>query len=259
MFRQHQSLPKEDTMRISVTMAAAMLAAAVPELVWATDDQHEDMSAEMMAEHGGGVFHMFRLELDAGTANGDTASSWDLDGWVGTDEDKLWIKSEGEVEKGGTEEAEVWALYSRNISTFWDVQGGIRYDFEPEPTAYLAVGFEGLAPYFFETGAHLFISDKGNLSARIRRENDLLITQRFVLQHYAEANLYLQDAIESETGSGLGEAEIGLQGRYEFTRKFAPYVDIRYGRKFGETSRIAESNGEDSGQLTTSVGVRLMF
>jgi hypothetical protein len=49
------------------------------------------------AEHGGAIFHMFRLEADAGSnTDGTPLQSWDLDGWIGTDENKLWIKSEGE-------------------------------------------------------------------------------------------------------------------------------------------------------------------
>lgn len=246
-------------MGIKRKLPALLLAISFPLQAAAESSGHDDMSAEMMAEHGGGIFHMMRLELDAGKAGGETVGSWDLDGWVGTDENKLWLKSEGEIEDGKAGEAEFWALYSRNISTFWDVQAGIRYDLEPESTAYLAVGFEGLAPYFFETEAHLFVSEHGNVSARLRQENDLLVTQQFILQPYLEANLFLQDAPESESGSGLGEAEIGLQARYEFSRRFAPYVDIRYGRKFGRTADIAQSEGEDPGALTSSVGVRLMF
>jgi uncharacterized protein involved in copper resistance len=51
--------------------------------------------------------------------------------------------------------AEFLALYSRNISTFWDAQAGIRYDTKPESTAYLTLGINGLAQQWFETEAHL--------------------------------------------------------------------------------------------------------
>ena len=53
----------------------------------------KDMSAEMQHEHGGGIFHMLRTETDIGAdTDGDTIASWDIDGWVGTDENKLWVK-----------------------------------------------------------------------------------------------------------------------------------------------------------------------
>ncbi len=219
----------------------------------------EDMAHDMQKEHGGQIFHMFRLEADTGTNRGESVHSWDLDGWIGTDENKLWLKSEGEHSEGELEEAELWALYSRNIATFWDAQAGIRYDFEPESTAYLTLGFNGLAQYYFETEAHLFVSEHGDVTARLRQENDLLLTQKLILQPYLEVNLSAQDVPEQEIGAGISDGKIGLQTRYEFTRKFAPYIDIHYGRKFGETRSIARDEGEDKDELVGAVGLRLMF
>lgn len=239
-------------MRIKIFITASMLMLSSPALA-------EEMVHDMAKEHGGGIFHMFRLETDYGGSKDGAVASWDLDGWMGTDENKLWLKSEGERSDGHLEDAEVWALYSRNISTFWDVQAGVRHDFQPTSTTYAVVGVNGLAPYFFETEAHLFISDEGDASARLREENDFLLTQKLILQPYAEINLYVQDVPENDIGAGFSSGEIGLQTRYEITRKFAPYVDVRYGRKFGETSSIAKSNGEDNDEFIGSVGLRLMF
>ncbi len=219
----------------------------------------EEITHDMAAEHGGGIFHMFRFEADYGGSSNGAVASWDLDGWVGGDDDKLWIKSEGERADGRLEQAEFWALYSRNIATFWDAQAGIRYDAKPESTAYLAFGFTGLAPYFFETEAHVFISDEGDLSLRLREENDFLLTQQLILQPYVEINLSAQDVPENDIGSGFTSGEIGLQTRYEFTRKFAPYLDLRYERKFGETASIAASDGEDKDNFIAAIGLRLMF
>jgi copper resistance protein B len=223
----------------------------------------EDMGAmtpeEMAQEHGGQIFHMLRLETETGVNRGDSFSSWDLDGWIGTDKDKLWLKSEGQYNGGKLEDAEMWALYSRNIATFWDAQIGIRYDFEPKPTSYLTLGFNGLAQYYFETEAHLFVSERGDVTARLRQENDVLITQKLISQPYAEINLSAQRVPEQDIGAGITDGKIGLQTRYEFTRKFAPYVDVHYGRRFGETASIAERIGEDKEELVGAVGLRLTF
>ena len=131
--------------------------------------------------------------------------------------------------------------------------------YAPLSTTYAVLGVEGLAPYFFETEAHLFISDEGDVSARIRQENDFLLTQKLILQPYIEANLYAQDVPELDIGAGLSDAEFGLQTRYEYTRGFAPYVDVRYERKFGETSSIAKSNGEENDAVIGSIGLKLLF
>jgi copper resistance protein B len=83
-----------------------------------------DMSHDMATEHGGQAFHMLRLETDYGAGPHGGIGTWDLDGWAGTDENKLWLKSEGEQTNHKLEDAEVWAMYSRNVSTFWDAQAG---------------------------------------------------------------------------------------------------------------------------------------
>ena len=235
--------------------ATAVLLLAVSSPAYAQDKNQHPADHQ----HGSETYHAFRLETDYGAGQDGPVASWDLDGWIGTDENKLWIKSEGENSDGTTEQAEFWALYSRNVAEFWDLQAGIRHDTQPHSTSYAVFGIEGLAPYFIETEAHLFISDEGDVSARLRREHDLLLTQRLILQPYGEINLSAQDVEEQEIGAGFTEGEIGLQTRYEITRKFAPYIDVRYERKFGETSSIAKDNGEDNDDFIAAVGLRLMF
>lgn len=211
------------------------------------------------ATHGGDLFHAFILETEIGKGNGGTVGAWEFDGWIGGDYNKLWLKAEGEKSDGETEQLEFWALYSRNVADFWDLQAGFRQDTQPQSTSYAVFGLAGLAPYFFETEAHLFVSDEGDVSARLRQENEFLITQRLILEPYLEANLFAQDVPEQDIGAGIADAELGLQTRYEITRKFAPYVDIHYERKFGETSSIATSSGEDNDDFVASFGLRLMF
>lgn len=235
--------------KFSLLVAAALFS---PALAWAADDLGD--------AHGPQTFHAFRLEVDTGATQREGAvQTWDLQGWIGGDENKLWLQSEGERLSGTMEDAEFWALYSRNISTYWDAQVGLRQDTSPHPDTYLTMGFTGLAPYYFETQAHLFISDKGFVSARLREENDVLITNRLITQPYGEINLSLQNQPQQQLGKGLANAMLGIQTRYEFTRQFAPYVDFRYERKFGDTIGIVQRDGETSDDLVASVGLRLMF
>ncbi len=240
-------------MRIELSLLAMAALLAMP--AHAADEPVSDH----MEEHGGQIFHRFLLEADLGKSRGDTLGTWDFDGWIGGDENKLWLKSEGEKSGSVLEQAEFWALYSRNVAMFWDAQLGIRHDMQPVSTTYLVAGFEGLAQYFFETEAHLFLSEDGDLSARLRQENDLLLTQRLILQPYAEINLFAQDVPEQNIGAGFSSGEIGLQTRYEITRKFAPYLDLHYERKFGETSSLARNAGEKRSGFIASLGLRVMF
>ncbi len=240
--------------KLYFTTSLFLLAMSVP--VYA-EDGHAHSPGDHL--HGSEAYHMFKLETDYGAGEHGPVAGWDFDGWYGTDENKLWLKSEGEISDGTLEQAEFWALYSRNAATFWDIQGGIRHDTQPVSTSYAVFGINGLAPYHYETEAHLFLSDDGDVSARLRGEKDLLVTQRLILQPYAEVNLSAQDVEEQEIGAGVTDGEIGLQTRYEFTRKFAPYFDVRYERKFGETSSIAKSHGEDNDNVIAGLGLRVMF
>jgi copper resistance protein B len=206
------------------------------------------------------MFHAFKLEMDTGENRANEAiSNWDFNGWMGGNNNKLWLKSEGNVVKNGVETSENWVMYSRNIATFWDLQTGIRYDNKPESTGYFVAGLTGLAPYYFETDAHFFASEEGDISVRLREENEFLFTQKLILQPYLELNVFGQDVLNQGVGKGLSDATIGLQLRYEIQRKIAPYIDISYDRLFGKTADIAESNGNNRNDNAVTIGIRLLF
>lgn len=219
------------------------------------------LADDMMMSHTASypVYHMFRVETDLGTNKGQPVTSWDVDGWIGTDYNKLWIKSEGERVDDTLESAEFWGMFSRNVATFWDAQIGLRHDTQPISTTYAVFGVNGLAPYYFETEAHGFISEHGDITARLKTENEFLITQKLILQPYAELNLSAQKVADQDIGAGITDAQLGLQTRYEITKRIAPYIDVHYGQKFGTTKSIAEDNHEDSSEAVGSIGLRFIF
>jgi len=192
---------------------------------------------------------------------GPNGFEWGADAWYGGDINRLWVKSEGEGEFGGSlEKAEVQALYSRAIDPYFNLQGGVRYDFQPDPSrAYAVVGFEGLAPSFFDVEGALFLSNKGELLARLEGYYDQRITQRLILQPSAEINFAAQDIPEIGIGSGLSDAEIGLRLRYDIRREFAPYVGVQYSRAFGDTRRFRRAAGADVGGWSLMTGIRWWF
>lgn len=212
-----------------------------------------------MAEHGEAIFHKVKLEAAYGTTEGQATKDWDLDAWMGDSVNRVWIKSLGHRVGHKTEQQDLWAMYSRNVSTFWDLQAGLKTDIGPNSLTSFVVGVDGLAPYFFETEAHLIVSEKGDLSARFKQRNDFLVTQRLIVQPYIEASVYAQSVRENNIGAGLSQADFGIQTRYEVTRKFAPYLDIRYGRKFGETASFAKKANEDVDNFVGLIGLRMFF
>ena len=192
---------------------------------------------------------------------GDQTYVWEAQGWAGTDFNKAFLKAKGERELGGgLEAAEVQLLYSRLISTFFDVQIGLRHDFKPSPSrSYAVLGVQGLAPQFFEVDAALFLSDHGDLSARLEAEVELLITQRLVLQPLIEVNLAVQDVDELDIGAGITDIEVGLRLRYEIRREIAPYIGLAYERTLFKTANIRRRHGEDIDTLSFVAGLRLFF
>jgi copper resistance protein B len=201
-----------------------------------------------------------RLEARLDDDGGD-GYLWDGEAWYGGDIDKLWLKAEGEGPfDGEPEQAEVQALWSRAVTPWFDVQAGLRYDLRPEPErAHLVVGLQGLAPYYFELDAAAFLSDEGDLTARLEAEYDQLVTQRLILQPRLEVDLSARDISEIEVGSGFSSVEAGVRLRYEFAPEFAPYVGVEYERKLGETADFARDEGEDAGSWRVLAGVRAWF
>jgi len=225
-----------------------------------------DMAAARRAVQAGSggqktlFFQSDRFEYQS--REGSPILLWDLQGWYGGDTDKLWLKSEGELDLDASrfEEAEVQALYSRAISPYFDLQAGIRHDLEPGPsTSYGVLGIQGLVPYRFEVDAATFLSEDGDLTARIEAEYELLLTQRLILQPRAEIALSLQDVPQLGVGSGLGSLQLGARLRYEFDRQFAPYIGVAWTRDFGDTADFTRAEGGDPAALSFVAGVRIWY
>lgn len=219
----------------------------------------ETMNHDMPGMDDGAIHHAFRLQADGAADDEGGLVNWEGSGWIGGDLDRLAIKTEGEMRNGHVGRSEFWALYSRNVATFWDVQAGVRQDFDPRPTSYLVAGVQGLMPYFLETDAHLFLSGKGDAGARVEQSIDLSISQRLILEPHLKIELSARDVPERGVGAGLSAVETGAQLRYEITRRFAPYLDLVYERALGNTARLARAAGEDPGELTLRAGIRFLF
>lgn len=216
---------------------------------------------ELYNEHGNMQLFWFqgdRLEYRA--REGDDGYLWDVQGYYGGDLNKFWFKSEGEGSFGEPlESAEIQALYSRAIAPFFDLQAGVRQDLTGPDRTHAVVGIQGLAPYMFEIDAAAFLSNKGDLTARIEAEYDQRITQRLILQPRAEVNLSAQDIPELGIGSGIDNLELGLRLRYEIAREFAPYIGIEQEWKLGGSRDFARLAGEDASVTNFVVGVRFWF
>ena len=223
-------------------------AAAFPEL-------HHRMS------HGSGI-HGFLLvdRLEAWDGDDGNGQGWELQGWLGGDINRVWLRSEGEREAGRTHAADVEVLYGRAVSAWWDVVAGVRQQTQPgDAQTWAAIGVQGLAPYMFETQATAYLGESGQVEAVVEVEYELLLTNRLILQPVVEASFFAKDDATRGVGSGLATTEAGLRLRYEFTRKFAPYIGLVHERAHGGTADLRHGAGDRTRDTRWVVGLRTWF
>jgi copper resistance protein B len=216
---------------------------------------------ELRKTHGDFPVFWFQGDrLEAQMRDGADVYLWDIQGYLGGPTERLWFKSEGEGEFGESpDDAEVQALYAHAFAPFWDLQAGVRHDIAGPDTTHAVIGVQGLAPYMFEVDAALFVSHRGDITARIEAEVDQRITQRLILQPRIEANLSAQDIALLGIGAGLDQIEVGARLRYEFKREFAPYIGIEQSWRTGNGADFARARGEDPSVTSFVAGARFWF
>lgn len=207
------------------------------------------------------LFDLLEYESNRGAGN----LRWDMVSWRGTDYNRFWFKSEGRQSVASkTGEIEVQALYGRLIAPYFDFQVGVRVDNRwrrgrNASRVLVVVGLQGLAQYRFEIEPALFISYKGDVSARLTATKDFLLTQKAILQGRFETNVATQKVEKFGIGSGLNDVGLGLRLRYEIRREFAPYIGVSWSKSFGQTADFARREGEATNRLSVVGGARMWF
>lgn len=253
-------------MRRGIALCALMAATAAQAApVWRAADAPDPSTPAYIdgimpvMDHGAWV-HGILDEFEGRYAPGNSDFRWDGEVWAGGDYDRLWLKSEGTVSKGRVSDGDQEALYSRAVSRYFNLQGGMRVDLDDGPTrTWGALGVEGLALYQFEVQATAYVSDRGRFASRLEGSYDILLTNRLILQPQAEFNFYTKADRGRGVGSGLSDVDAGLRLRYEFRRKFAPYVAVTYMGYINQASRFARERGENDGDVRFTFGIRTWF
>lgn len=209
----------------------------------AMDEQHRH-------EHGGQIYQATQWDnLWALNRHGEASISSELKSWIGTDENKLFLKAELEKEQSSSPDRYISVLYSRNIANFWDVQAGVRYrdqasQVESKEHLDAVFALHGLAPYFFETDVSLYLGEQQYASLKLETERDILLTQKLILKPYLEADIVLSDQSRDAEKKGLSTLKSGLQTRYEINKKVMPFIDLAYHYKHGQDAQEKTSERE---------------
>ena len=199
-------------------------------------------------------------QLEAFHGRGANGQSWEAEGWYGNDENKLWVRTEGERSRGKLEDGDLEAFWNHNIATYWSTQLGARQDLGEGPKrSWAAFGVQGLAPYWFEVEATGYVGASGRTAARLRADYEMLFTQRLILQPEAEINLYGKNDPQRRIGSGVSDVQFGLRLRYEIRRQFAPYIGVNWVRRIGTTADYARQDHQPILDRQIVAGVRIWF
>ncbi len=244
------------------------------------DMSYKEMASMMQMDDTRPFGTVILDQLEWRNAQEGDALAWDAEGWYGGDYNKLWVKSEGRGPVNGAErrpwmagrvadpgtaprvglDASIDGLVDHVIARWWDAQAGIRQDFGRGPArTWLAVGVQGLAPYWLDLEGTFYAGEQGRTAARLKANYDLLFTQRLILQPYMEANLYGKSDPQRLVGSGLSDLELSLRLRYEVRREWAPYVGVGWFRRFGQSANFARAAGEGSDEVQLVAGMRVWF
>ncbi len=224
--------------------------------------------AEVMAQSRKGLAHevggmgysLVMLDLaEVGFQKGRETYRFEGEAFTGGNINRFGVKFEGEGAFGRRlDDLELQALYSRAIAPYWNLQAGVRHDIKPDPSrTYLVAGVEGVAPYWFKVNAATFLSNKGEVRARVEASYDQRITQSLILQPRIEANVSFQDIPAIGVGSGLTDFEAGLRVRYEISQQIAPYIGVEWRKQTGDTARFTRLVGEDPDMVSLIAGIRI--
>ncbi len=217
---------------------------------------------ELAYEVGGMGYSLVTIDLlEVGFQKGEESYRFEGEAFTGGNINRFGVKFEGEgAFDERIDDLEVQALYSRAIAPYWNLQAGVRYDIKPDPSrTYLVAGVEGIAPYWFKVNAAGFVSNKGEVRARLEASYDQRITQSLILQPRIEANIAFQDIRAIGVGSGLTEFEAGLRLRYEIEQEIAPYIGVEWRKQTGATARFSRAAGEDPETISLVAGIRIWF
>jgi copper resistance protein B len=240
--------------------AALALLASRPWAAHADDMSAAQMAAMMEMDDQAPVGRILVDELEFRDGAGTDGAVWDAQAWYGNDFNKLVVRTEGDWSSAAEAQGRAELLWDRIISRWWSLQAGGRYDFGDGPgRGWAALGVAGLAPYWIDVEATMYLGDAGALAARVKAETDLLMTQRLTVQPELELNAYSRSDSARDQGAGLSDLQAGLRLRYAIRREVAPYLGVAWRRQFGASVQLLRDAGEVPNALQWVAGIRMLF
>ncbi len=180
--------------------------------------------------------------------------------WGGYDFHKAVLSWDIEREDGDISESEWGLFYRTGISPFWDIDLGLKKDFKGTPSRnWGVISLSGTAPYYFEVAADVMVSNEGRWGASLEVEQELMITQQWVVMPSVELDFYAKEDETNEVGKGLSSLTWAMLLGYEIIREFTPYIGVRHFQRYGNTAKFVRHEGEPSSETLMVIGFEAWF
>ena len=214
------------------------------------------LTTYLLAGEGGDIFRSsVKVDTLEYQFNNAKTLSWSGYAYAGYDLNKFYFYSEGDKARKDLADSKNQVVYSHAVAPYWDIQMGLDYDkADTQNKTWGVIGFQGLAPYFFETRGIVLVGDDGNIGLRLDWEYEALITQKLIFTPSLALDAYTKDDPRMGIGSGLSNLTVGARIRYEFIREFAPYCGIEWSQNFGKTNDYHSLN-----EAYLTAGLRFWF
>ncbi|AXY59268.1 MULTISPECIES: copper resistance protein B [Acinetobacter] len=238
--------------------------------VSAPEDHTAHQGHDHRKEHGAQIYAITTVDNKwLLNEDGKGALKSEIETRIGTDENKVFLKAHIDKHESHDAEYDFKMLYSRMISDFWDAQIGVRYRVEKverdqrstdtEEKLDGVIGLHGMAPYFFETDAYLYVGEDNYSGFSLETERDLLLTQKLIVRPYLNVDVVFNDESKYAKKSGLSAVTTGIETRYEISKKVMPYIDIAYEYSKGNDATPWQVESDSEKGWLYGAGIRFKF
>lgn len=196
------------------------------------------------------------LEWHAGE---EDALHVEVDALIRRDDNGLLLRFDGGRERGSGHGYSAHALWWHPVTAWWELVAGLRHDEGDGPSRTFAViGLQGTAPWRLHAEATAYAGE-GRTGAKALVHQDVLLTNRWILQPRLEAEGWSDSDERHGIGRGLSSMKAGLRLRYEIRREIAPYVGVEWVGRFADTADLARAQGDPVRDTLVVAGLRLAF
>lgn len=189
------------------------------------------------------------------------SGQYDVRIWYGNSANRLYINNEGELQKQKLTDASSEIAWWHAIAPYWNTSLGFKQDYghEQRDQSWTSIGINGVAPYWFDVGANLYVSKDGDTQLKLSGSYDLYISQKLVLQPEIETTFYGKNNAAYQYGSGLSSIGSGFKLRYDITPQISPYIGFEHERFFGKTADYLRQDHEATHDSQIAVGLRFWY